>query len=139
MTVNKLGPLEMQILGLLKKEDRPLAVSEVKEHLKDIHHKDLAYTTVMTVLGRLFQKGVLTREKEGRQYLYGPSDEVQSIGKKILGKIQSALFHNEKLRPILSFIEHGDDLTTDELHKLKEVINQKIEEKKHGKICTDSF
>ncbi len=34
--------------------------------------RDIAYTTVMTTLGRLFEKGLLERRREGRRYLYSP-------------------------------------------------------------------
>jgi predicted transcriptional regulator len=33
---------------------------------------DLAYTTVVTILTRLYDKGVLSRHREGRSYLYAP-------------------------------------------------------------------
>lgn len=34
--------------------------------------RDIAYTTVMTTVKRLFDKGLLEREKDGRRYLYNP-------------------------------------------------------------------
>jgi predicted transcriptional regulator len=35
-------------------------------------HEDLAYTTLMTTLDRLFKKGLLTRSEEGRAFRYAP-------------------------------------------------------------------
>jgi predicted transcriptional regulator len=35
--------------------------------------EDLAYTTVMTILSRLWQKGLVDRERVGRAYLYRPA------------------------------------------------------------------
>lgn len=46
----------------------PLTVRQVHERLS--RGRDLAYTTVMTVLDRLAKKGVVTREKADRAYLY---------------------------------------------------------------------
>jgi len=40
--------------------------------LVDESCKDLAYTTVMTTLDRLFKKGLLTRAEEGRAFRYAP-------------------------------------------------------------------
>jgi predicted transcriptional regulator len=34
--------------------------------------REIAYTTVMTTVKRLFDKGLLEREKDGRRYLYNP-------------------------------------------------------------------
>lgn len=44
--------------------------------------KPLAYTTVMTMLDRLTRKGILTRRKVGRSFLYKPTvseDEIRSL------------------------------------------------------------
>ena len=45
-------------------------------HVKDVRHaladRNLAYTTVMTLLERLVRKGAVARRKAGRSYLYFP-------------------------------------------------------------------
>ncbi len=45
-------------------------VNEVAEQLSS--RRPLAYTTVMTVLTRLWQKGYLLRERDGKAYVYSP-------------------------------------------------------------------
>jgi len=60
-----LGPLQTNVLHALAKRG-PSTVREVTEAL----HDGLAYTTVMTVLGRLYQKGLVGREQQGKGYLY---------------------------------------------------------------------
>jgi predicted transcriptional regulator len=62
------GELEQLILKILKEENKPLIPAEVQELLKP--NKELAYTTVMTVLKRLYQKKLLKREKHGSAYAY---------------------------------------------------------------------
>ena len=47
---------------------RPVAVREVLEDLQQ--SREIAYTTVMTVLDNLHGKDLVTREKEGRAYVY---------------------------------------------------------------------
>lgn len=47
-----------------------MSVREVTEALNRRRKKPLAYTTVMTVMGRLNEKGALSRERAGRGYLY---------------------------------------------------------------------
>lgn len=59
------GQLEESILRLLG-EHRELAVSEARELLGS----DLAHTTVMTALSRLYDKRLVERERRGRSYVY---------------------------------------------------------------------
>jgi len=61
-----LGALEAEILEVLWHSDRALTPAEVLDALD----ANLAYTTVMTVLGRLWAKGLARREKSGRAYGY---------------------------------------------------------------------
>lgn len=49
---------------------RPLTVREVHDRLNAGRGQELAYTTVMTVMARLAEKGVLARRREGRGYVY---------------------------------------------------------------------
>src|SRR5271169_2241346 len=62
---SQLGPLEERVLEALWRRG-PATVRELMEG----GYHDLAYTTVMTTLDRLFKKGVLTREAEGRAFRY---------------------------------------------------------------------
>ncbi|GAA0735819.1 hypothetical protein GCM10010199_56510 [Dactylosporangium roseum] len=48
--------------------DGPLTVRQVHERLN--RHRDIAYTTVMTVLDRLAKKGVVAQQKADRAYRY---------------------------------------------------------------------
>jgi predicted transcriptional regulator len=51
----------------------PATVAEVLERVNARHDPPLAYTTVMTVLSRLHEKGHVTRERRGRGYAYTPA------------------------------------------------------------------
>lgn len=62
-----LGPLEAKIMAIAWGAQRPLSVRDVVEGLG---RSASAYTTVMTVMGRLTEKGVLRREQVGKAYLY---------------------------------------------------------------------
>lgn len=57
----------------------PRSVGEVLQALNAARDRELAYTTVMTVLTRLHEKGYLTREKEGRHFRYAPAFEESSL------------------------------------------------------------
>lgn len=62
------GELEGQVLAALWAADRPLVPADVQAAVGG----DLAYTTVMTILVRLHEKGVIERKKSGRAYAYRP-------------------------------------------------------------------
>ncbi|MFG2045214.1 BlaI/MecI/CopY family transcriptional regulator [Dactylosporangium sp. NPDC048998] len=65
------GDLEAALMELLWRRERPTTVREAMSELT--WHRDLAYTTVMTVLDTLYRKGWLTREPDGRAYRYSPA------------------------------------------------------------------
>jgi predicted transcriptional regulator len=62
------GALESEVLAALWVAGRPLTPAEVREALAD----ELAYTTVMTTLARLHEKGAVSRERAGRAFAYSP-------------------------------------------------------------------
>jgi predicted transcriptional regulator len=70
--VREFGELEGAIMDVMWAADRPYVVREVRERMR--YDKLVAYTTVMTVMGILFRKGVLMREKSGRAWRYWPAE-----------------------------------------------------------------
>lgn len=62
------GELEGEVLAALWAAGQPLVPAEVQSAVGG----DLAYTTVMTILVRLHDKGVIEREKVGRAFAYRP-------------------------------------------------------------------
>jgi predicted transcriptional regulator len=62
------GELESEVLSALWAIGTPATAATVREQING----DPAYTTVLTILSRLFDKGLVTRERAGRGYLYSP-------------------------------------------------------------------
>ncbi|MGB9911343.1 MAG: BlaI/MecI/CopY family transcriptional regulator [Microgenomates group bacterium] len=67
---NFLGPLEREVMLVIWKKGK-INVGEVLKTLKT--KKKLAYTTIMTVMDKLYKKGFLKREKIGKAYWYSPA------------------------------------------------------------------
>ena len=65
------GELEQRILEDLWQHRQPQTVAEVHKRLK--RERELAYTTVMTVLDRLAKKGLVKREMKQRAWEYQPA------------------------------------------------------------------
>ena len=68
--VNRLGDLERAIMDVLWGTGESLTVRKVSAQLTE---RDLAHTTVMTVLDRLAKKGFARRERDGRAWRYRPA------------------------------------------------------------------
>ena len=65
--MKRLGELERAIMDVLWESAEPLTVRQVGARLTD---RDLAHTTVMTVLDRLAKKGFAKRQRDGRAWRY---------------------------------------------------------------------
>src|SRR5437762_4517763 len=65
-----LGPLETEVMARLWKR-RSATVRDIVEDLA--RTRELAYTTVMTIMVRLHDKGLLERTREGKTYVYRPA------------------------------------------------------------------
>lgn len=65
-----LGALESEIMEIVWQSQHPISVRDVTEILQQT--KKIAYTTVMTIMGRLTEKGLLKCQTSGRAYIYQP-------------------------------------------------------------------
>ncbi len=80
------GALEAEVLAFLWKSPTAMTPGEVLEG----SGLDLAYTTMMTILTRLWKKGLVDRERDGRAYAYRPRLDEADYGarsmKDVLGQ-----------------------------------------------------
>lgn len=67
--MGRLGELERAVMDALWDRGEPATVRTVHA---DLAERGLAYTTVMTVLTRLADKGLVRRERDGRAWRYAP-------------------------------------------------------------------
>ncbi|MEP7114279.1 MAG: BlaI/MecI/CopY family transcriptional regulator [Ilumatobacteraceae bacterium] len=80
------GALEHEIMAVLWDADGPLQPGEVKERLSS----ELAYTSVATVLGRLYTKGLVKRSESGRAYAYEAGIDESQLAVRRLGEVLSS-------------------------------------------------
>lgn len=69
--VTRLGELERSVMDHLWSSDEPQTVRQVHEVLS--LHRDLAYTTIMTVLQRLAKKNLVVQHRDDRAHRYAPT------------------------------------------------------------------
>lgn len=65
-----LGPLGAEVMRAVWKHREPMTPRQALDVLNDRRTPPLAYTTVMTVMSRLAEKGILVRRRAGRGYAY---------------------------------------------------------------------
>lgn len=80
-TSSQLGPLEERLLEALWERGH----ATVRD-LVDGACQDLAYTTVMTTLDRLFKKNLLSRHAEGRAFRYAPRFTREELHREVAGE-----------------------------------------------------
>jgi predicted transcriptional regulator len=114
-----MGSLEADILASLWAASGPMTPAAVREQLSP----PLAYTTVSTILARLWQKGLVRREREGKVYLY-----TAAVGEADLmaQRMHQTLKASGDQRAVLS--RFVDTLTVREARALRDVLDKLEEE-----------
>lgn len=102
------GALEAEVLAVLWGAAEPLSPTEVQARLAD----DLAYTTVVTILTRLHDKGVATREKHGRSFRYhAVVDEAGLAARKMTKVLDSEPDRGSVLARFVTQLSESDEAT----------------------------
>lgn len=96
-------------------------VLEVKESIED----ELAYTTVLTVLRTLEQKGYITHEMDGRAYRYLPLVERTEARRNHLDRLMGNLFGGSPELLVTQLVSDRD-LSKDELKRLRKVLDDRL-------------
>jgi predicted transcriptional regulator len=97
-------------------------VAEVREDLAD----ELAYTTVLTILQTLEDKGRVRHEQEGPAYRYFPTVEPEEAGRSALDRIVDKIFHGSSeslLAQLVSEREPGPH----ELRRMREMLSRRLD------------
>ena len=108
-----LGDRELDVMGVLW-ELGSGTVAEVRERLP----ADLAYTTVLTILRNLEDKGFVTHETEGRAHRYAPRLGQQAARRSALARLIDKLFHGAPDQLLAHLVEE-QALTADDLRRLR--------------------
>ena len=87
----------------------------------------LAYTTVLTMLRILEQKGVVGRTLDGRAHVYFPKIEQEEAARSAIGDVLQSFFQNSKTALAMRLISE-EKPDPDELQRIKELIEQYQEE-----------
>lgn len=121
-----LGKLEAEVMRVLWQQPAQ-TVNEVEEILR--HKREIARTTVLTTLDRMHRKGYLTREKQGKAFVYSPRYSREEFEREMAQEVLGALLGGLG-EPVLStFVELiGED--DGKLDRLEELIKARREGKR---------
>ena len=114
------GELELAILQIFRAKDR-LTVREVLESLRG----NDKYTTVMTVMNRMVEKKLLTRQRIGQQYEYWVNDlDRTAIPLNFLDKLKQKIFGGRSASMLSYLLESSADITDEEIEEMEKAIQK---------------
>ena len=114
---------ELDIMAVLW-ERGPSTVTEVREALSD----DLAYTTVLTVLRVLEEKGRVGHEEEGRAHRYFPRVKREEAGQSALRRLTRKVFRGSP-EMLLTQLVSDRDLSEGDLRRMRELLDERLRDR----------
>lgn len=112
------GQLESAVMHVLWGLGRPAVVREVLQELE--RDRSLAYTTVMTVMDNLFQKGILERELDGRAYRYRPVRTREQHTADLMDEALSG--SGDSAATLMHFVEQ---MPAEDIAQLREILKRR--------------
>jgi predicted transcriptional regulator len=99
-----LTQMELQFMDILWQQKASSSVQQVQDALT-ASGNELAYTTVQTVLNTLEKKGKVTRQLDGRAYVYLPAITKESILKQAVRDLADRMFGGSSEDLVMSLIQ----------------------------------
>lgn len=116
-----LTPVELELMDILWKINQG-TVRDVMAHLPK--NRDLAYTSVSTILRILQQKKILNAKKIGRQHIYRPILSKQLFATHSVNRIVKQIFGGDSVELVAHLIDKNG-LSKDELSALQALLDAK--------------
>jgi predicted transcriptional regulator len=114
---------ELELMNILWK----LGEGSVNDVIAELpKERDLAYTSVSTILRILEQKKIVTSRKEGRGHIYHPLVKKEAYETTSLQHLVKKVFDGEPSTLVKRLIE-SKDLNPEELKEIRKILNQRIE------------
>lgn len=123
-SLTPLGETEMEILHHVW-EMGNASVSDVHERI--LLDRKVAYTTVMTVMKNLAEKGYLRFEKKGMAYVYSAAIPPDRVKQNLIGNLISKVFDGSPAA-LLQTLVSSEKITEDERSELLELIRNMNQE-----------
>lgn len=97
-------------------------VREVYEEL--LKRRKIAYTTVMTMMGILEQKGRLKKSEDNRAFLYTPTEPQGKVVGSMVQEFVARVF-NGSAKPLLVHLVESDNISREQLDEIAELLKKR--------------
>ena len=115
-------PRELEVMSVLWRLGSA-TVADVRDALQE----DLAYTSVLSALQTLEEKGYVRHEPEGRAYRYFPLIEAERAGGSALARIRDAIFQGSAERMFAHMVADRK-LRREELERMRRLLAERLKE-----------
>lgn len=119
-----LTPVELELMEILWEIGKG-TVREVMAYLPE--NRNLAYTSVSTILRILEQKKIVSTQKSGRQHIYIPKINKQAFASHSIKKMVNQVFSGSPVE-LVSYLVNKNDLTVDDITAIQKIVNAKKKE-----------
>jgi predicted transcriptional regulator len=118
-SLTQLGETEMEVLHHVW-DLGEATVADVRERI--LEERDVAYTTIMTVMKKLADKGYLQYHKDGRTYVYAPAQEPDKVQHSLLRRLMESVFEGSPMALVQTLVRH-EDLSDEERDEIRKMID----------------
>lgn len=122
MKSTSLGELERDIMEIIWKSNTSLSVRDVTEALQK--KRKIAYTTVMTIMGRLVDKGLLKRQESGKAYAYQPVYSKEKFLSRVSRQIIKNFITSFGEAAVAHFAQEVNKLTPEKRKQLQKMLKE---------------
>jgi BlaI family transcriptional regulator, penicillinase repressor len=121
--LDPLGETEMEILNHVWSIGEA-SVSDVHQKIKE--YRDIAYTTVMTIMKNLADKHYLKYRQEGRSYIYSAAIQPNDVRFNLIDRLVDKVFQGSP-KDLVQTLVQNENLSEEERREIKKMI-EKLEE-----------
>ena len=118
-----IGSLEAEILAVIWEQDET-TVREVYETLRA--RRQIAYTTVMTVMNNLVKKHLLLQNRSGIAYVYRPAIPGRDVARTVLESVVARLLNGQDNVAVSQLLDLDEELTPAQLDELRAWARQRF-------------
>ena len=115
-----MGKVELEILSIVW-EKGEASSKDVYEQIRT--KRETAYTTIMTMMGILYDKKLLSRHQKGRAYIYKALKKPSAVKKNLLSDTLERVFKGSRVDLVHNLVS-DEKLSQTEIDELKEMINK---------------
>jgi len=123
-SLTPLGETEMEVLHHVWNMGEA-TVKQVRKRI--LESREVAYTTIMTVMKNLAEKGYLKYRKDGVTYVYSPAQEPDSVRFNLVNDLIKKVFKGSPSELVQTLVQ-GEDMDEKELSEIKKMIDQMEDE-----------